>query len=115
MTQLVLPVCHVRLAPEGSGSLMTTPLAWPLPLFVRTMVKVAVWPAEIVPLVGVLAMMRLGAVTMTVLVPVASPVRPEVCPCSVARASCDVFIGGEGGLEFFVGSFSTWKLMTMRQ
>src|SRR2546429_287271 len=79
------------------------------------MVKVAVCPAEIVPLDGVLAMMRLGAVTMTVLVPVASPVSPEVCPCSVARASCEVFIGGAGGLESLVGSFSTLKLTTMRQ
>src|SRR4249919_4237193 len=53
--QPAVAVLHVNVAPFGSGSLIVALFAGPGPLLVNTMVKVAVWPAVIVPPSGVLA------------------------------------------------------------
>src|SRR5436305_1251121 len=57
-----LPVCvdHVRFAPDGSGSLIATPVAVPGQLLVKSLVKVRVCPAVIVALDGCLEIASTG-------------------------------------------------------
>jgi hypothetical protein len=64
----------------NSWSLSATLYAFPAPVLLTTIVKVAVPPATMVPLSGVLVMVRFGhwsvtdAVSLTLLTPVAAPV-----------------------------------------
>src|SRR4051812_7581502 len=60
MLQPAEEVCHVTPPPAGSESVNVTAVAGPGPLFVTTMVKVAVCPAVIVLPSGVLAIESTG-------------------------------------------------------
>jgi hypothetical protein len=63
MLQPVLDVLQLR--PSGKTSLTLTAVAVPLPVFVTRIVKVAVWPAVMVPPSGVFAIVSRGSVICT--------------------------------------------------